>query len=155
MSSFFLSFDVSEHDGSNVPPSKRSRGNNTSLVEYQTHQPLRSSSLPSPTLQLSGHTGSVYALSYSPSGDTLCSASFDTTCLLWNHRDPAYANFNVLQHHKNAVLDCQWLEEELLVTCSADKTILVWDTNTGQRTRKWTEHTGIVNAVSTNVHTPA
>ena len=48
----------------------------------------RSSSLPYPTLQLTGHTGSVYAVEYSPrDGHTLCSASFDKTCLLWRHRD--------------------------------------------------------------------
>ena len=100
------------------PANKRLRGNNGTIVEYQDDEPqMRTSSLSSPTLQLSGHKGSVYALSYSPSGQTLCSASFDMTCLLWNHGSSnttedmigqelgSYQNFNVLKGHKNAVLD--------------------------------------------------
>ena len=115
-----------------------------------------SSSLPSPTVRLTGHKGSVYALQYSPDGAVLCSTSFDKTCLLWSHRNDdefaipnPYANFSVLQGHKNAVLDCSWLPDSTrIATASADKTVMLWDSNTGQRLRKWPEHTGIVNAVA-------
>jgi Prp8 binding protein len=147
----------------------------------------RSSSLPSPTLQLTGHTGSVYALEYSPSGSTLCSTSFDMTCLLWQHRPlefdddnddeydydnnihyrstinqshtqqqqqqsnniATYHNFHTLHGHKNAVLDCTWLDNYSIVTASADHTLLLWDIYTQQRLRKYTTHTSIVNAVTT------
>lgn len=139
------STDLMEHSFSDGGPSSSS-----SAI-------LRASSLPSPTLQLTGHTGSVYAVAYSPNGDTLCSASFDTTCLLWNHHHreddndgrQCYNNFNVLQGgHKNAVLDCAWNTNDAIVTCSADKTVQLWDVATGQRVRKWKHHDGIVNAVS-------
>ena len=43
---------------------------------------LRTSTLPSPTLTLTGHKGSIYSLKYSPNGELLCSTSFDMTCLL-------------------------------------------------------------------------
>ena len=168
-----------------LPPSKRPRGGaggaggasgpqepqglppatSTDLMEHSfsdggpssSSAILRASSLPTPTLQLTGHTGSVYAVAYSPNGDTLCSASFDTTCLLWNHHHreddndgrQCYNNFNVLQGgHKNAVLDCAWNTNDAIVTCSADKTVQLWDVATGQRVRKWKHHDGIVNAVS-------
>lgn len=109
----------------------------------------RTSSLPAPTMQLTGHTGSIYALSYSPDGTNLCSASFDKTCLLWSHSD-GYTNYNVLRGHRNAVLDCKWLSDgERVVTCGADKQCLLWDANTGQRLRKWVAHDGIVNAIDT------
>ena len=55
---------------------------------------LRSSTLPSPTLALTGHKGSVYSLKYSPNGDILCSTSFDMTILLWDHTN-SYKNFNI------------------------------------------------------------
>jgi Prp8 binding protein len=153
------------------PPQKRSRGSDGGAVvpyhQQQQQQPLRSSSLPSPTLQLTGHTGSVYAVEYSPSGQTLLSTSFDKKCLLWSHGSGAgggedsdyglgetssgnYENYNVLEGHKNAVLDCAWLDEDNVVTASADKTVQLWDALTGTRLRKWQEHTGIVNAVSTS-----
>ena len=142
-----------------------------------TSKVTSSSSLPCPTLQLTGHTGSVYSLKYSPSGSTLCSASFDMTCLLWQHRpieydiddddeyeydihhtnDPhnnvaTYHNFHVLRGHKNAVLDCAWFtnDNRVIVTASADQTLMLWDIVSQQRLRKYTNHhTGIVNAVTT------
>jgi Prp8 binding protein len=146
---------------------------NASAVEARP----RGSSLPSPTLQLTGHSGSVYAVQYSPNGATLCSASFDKTCLLWQHRPmefmdddddhgypvlvpdvsltattpntvATYDNFGVLKGHKNAVLDCAWCDNQTIVTASADHTVGLWDAATGQRWRKWTGHTGIVNAVT-------
>jgi Prp8 binding protein len=153
------------------PPPKRSRGSDGgAVIPYQQQQQpttaLRSSSLPSPTMQLTGHTGSVYAVEYSPSGQTLLSTSFDKKCLLWSHGSGVdaedqgdivansgsgnYENYNVLLGHKNAVLDCAWMDEEHVATASADKTVQLWDVLTGTRLRKWQEHTGIVNAVSSS-----
>jgi Prp8 binding protein len=141
----------------NDPPHKRIRVQESDddlrprqgqLVEYRDDDATatpRSSSLPAPTLQLTGHAGSVYALAYSPSGQTLCSASFDKTCLLWNHG--TYENFKTLTGHKNAVLDVTWCDEDCIVTASADKAVFVWDALTGTRLRQWKAHEGVVNAV--------
>ena len=147
------------------PPSKRPRQEEGAIVVAPTNPtPGRSSSLPTPTLRLEGHKGSVYKVLYSPSGDTLCSTSFDKTLLLWGHKlsddddddetseeQPTtadYRNYNCLQGHKNAVLDATYLDNDALVSCSADKTVMLWDTRTGTRLRKYVEHSGIVNAVS-------
>ena len=168
--------------GALPPPNKRFRGNDGAIVSYQAASATtttgaaapRTSSLPAPTLRLTGHKGSVYSLNYSPSGRTLCSASFDMNCLLWHHGSTSsssgnasnvddddddhfyldqalesYQNFNVLTGHKNAVLDCHWCDEDVVVTCSADKTVQLWDALTGKRLRKWQEHAGIVNACAT------
>lgn len=157
--------DDDDHDHSTGdPPLKRlrsSRSNYTTpmaltvIPNYDrgstTAAGKTSSSLPSPTLSLTGHTGSVYALAYSPGdGDLLCSASFDTTCLVWNHASKQYENLHVLRGHKNAVLDVTFLERDpsTVVTASADKTVMIWDVERGQRLRKYIEHTHIVNAVA-------
>lgn len=91
----------------------------------------------------------------------MCSTSFDRTSLLWSHRPDefddnieSYTNYNVLQGHKNAVLDCTYCDETTIATCSADKTVMLWDTTTGQRRRKFAEHTSIVNAVDASKHSP-
>eukprot|EP00984_Skeletonema_dohrnii_P018217 scaffold8450_cov76-Skeletonema_dohrnii-CCMP3373.AAC.1 len=68
---------------------------------------IRTSSLASPTMKLSGHKGSIYTLAYDPPGEILCSGSFDSTCLLWNASGNC-ENFNVLSGHKNAILDCKF-----------------------------------------------
>lgn len=166
------------------PAPKRRRapeGSALALSLYQeqipsSDRPLRSSSLPTPTLKLTGHTGSIYQVQYSPNGATLCSTSFDKKCLLWSHysneddlfvsttdddvndgiwansntntTEATYDNFAILDGHKNAVLDCAWCDDDCLVTVSADQTVLLWDAASGgTRLRKWAEHTGIVNAV--------
>jgi len=132
------------------PPFKRLRdneGNASAVVAYRgpEEETNRTSSLPSPTMQLSGHKGSVYCLEYSPSGDTLASAGFDMNVLLWSHSD--YNNFNVLEGHKNAILDLKWLNETHLITGSADKTLGYWDTATGDKIRSFKSHSMIVNAL--------
>jgi len=109
---------------------------------------LRTSSLASPTMQLTGHAGSVYALSYSPNGSALLSASFDKTCLLWDAESGRYGNYNVLAGHKNAVLDCCFVSDDVAATCGADKTVQLWDTYTGKRLRRWQDHKSIVNSVA-------
>ena len=132
------------------PPSKRLRdneGNASAVVEYRQPEAIRTSSLPSPTMQLSGHKGSIYCLEYSPSGETLASAGFDMNVLLWSHSD--YTNFNVLEGHKNAVLDLKWLDDSHVITGSADKTLGYWDANTGDKLRSFKGHSMIVNALDT------
>jgi Prp8 binding protein len=124
------------------PPTKRSR---TDVVSYSN--PATTTSLAAPTMRLTGHTGSVYTLAYDPTGTTLASGSFDKKVLLWNTESGDCENYNVLEGHKNAVLDLKFLQDDVLVTASADKTLGAWDTNTGQRLKKCTAHTGIVNSV--------
>ncbi len=64
-------------------------------------------------------------------------------------------NYNVLRGHKNAVLQVCWPTESQIVSCSADKTVAVWDANRGARTRKLTEHTGIVNSCHVAANKPS
>jgi Prp8 binding protein len=55
-------------------------------------------------------------------------------------------NYNVLSGHKNAVLQVCWPTVNSIVSCSADKTVACWDSNKGMRTRKYLEHSAVVNA---------
>jgi Prp8 binding protein len=53
-----------------------------------------------------------------------------------------------LEGHKNAILDLKFLSQgDMVVTASADKSLGVWDVNTGKRLKKCTAHTAIVNSV--------
>lgn len=109
---------------------------------------IRTSSLVSPTMKLSGHKGSIYTLAYDPLGEVLCSGSFDSTCLLWNASGTC-DNFNVLSGHKNAILDCKFSNNgEKVITASADYNLGVYDVRTGDRLKRFMGHKGIVNAVA-------
>ena len=57
-------------------------------------------------------------------------------------------NYNVLTGHRNAVLEVKWskLQPQQIVSCSADKTLVIWDANKGVSVRKLAEHKGIVNS---------
>ena len=54
-------------------------------------------------------------------------------------------NYNVLNGHKNAVLEIHWSTNNRIVSASADKTVALWDPNRGRRLSRLTEHDGIVN----------
>lgn len=111
---------------------------------------IRTSSLNHPTMKLTGHKGSVYSLAFSPDGECLASGSFDMTCCLWS-ASGSCTNFNVLQGHKNAILDVKWtVDSEYVVTASADKTIGYYESYTGNRVKRLQGHEGIVNAVDTS-----
>jgi WD40 repeat protein len=112
------------------------------------HQNIRTSSLASPTMKLSGHKGSVYCLAYDARGEVLCSGSFDSTCLLWNAGGTC-TNFNILSGHKNAILDVKFTNDsEKVITASADYNCGVYDVTTGDRIKRFMGHKAIVNAVS-------
>ena len=52
------------------------------------------------------------------------------------------------QGHKNAVLEVHWMPgDEVVVSCSADKTVRGWDAATGTQIKKYKEHEGVVNSV--------
>ncbi len=57
-------------------------------------------------------------------------------------------NYNVLNGHKNGVIEVEWLSEGSIVSCSADKSVALWDANKGVRIRKYTNHNAIVNSLS-------
>jgi len=63
-------------------------------------------------------------------------------------------NYNVLSGHKSAVLQVCWPTASGIVSCSADKTVACWDANKGIRTRKFLEHTAIVNSVAVAKEAP-
>ena len=72
---------------------------------------------------------------------------FFHNAVLWDVYDNC-KNYNVLSGHKSAVLQVCWPTASSIVSCSADKTVACWDANKGMRTRKFLEHTAIVNSCS-------
>ncbi|CCH44266.1 putative WD repeat-containing protein [Wickerhamomyces ciferrii] len=71
--------------------------------------------------------------------------------LLWNlphvltpGQNPNYAE---ITGHKSAVTSTRWLNNGNIASSSADTTVGIWDTETGQRIRKFAAHSLVVNEV--------
>jgi len=106
----------------------------------------------SPAVVLLGHQGAVLTASFSANGSTIVSGGIDKTINLWNlpvnEEDPA-PNYGTLCGHKGGVTSVDWMEDETILSCSADGTVGLWDSITGKRIRKWTGHQGVVNQIAT------
>ena len=68
---------------------------------------------------------------------------------LWNVYGDRCDNQSVLKFHTNAILDLKWsVDGTKIITCSADKTIVVMDSHTLKSIKKLKGHDSIVNSIS-------
>ncbi|NVJ85334.1 MAG: WD40 repeat domain-containing protein [Algoriphagus sp.] len=80
-----------------------------------------------PIANLTGHTNSVFALSYSPDEQLLISGARDAHLKFWN-TDSYSLSENIIAH-MYAINYLSFREDgDYFVTCSMDKSIKVWDT---------------------------
>ena len=83
---------------------------------------------------LTGHTGDVECVSFSPAGNFLASSSYDGTVRLWSLEDKKPAG--VLQGHDDRVTAVVFLDEGRLIASSGrDKKINIWNVQTKQLVR--------------------
>lgn len=140
--------------GNDHSPHKRLRNELTQhLVGNNSIQelgPKRTSSLTSPIMQLTGHSGEVLSCAFHPNGDIIASGGHDRQLFLWNTFQEC-DNLAALHGHKSAILDVKFSADGSMVfTSSADKTINVWDTQSCQRIKKLKGHSSVVNSISTS-----
>jgi Prp8 binding protein len=120
--------------------------------EVMEVEPGRTSRLAAPTMKLTGHSGEVYAARFSPTGELLASCAHDKDVFLWEVFTPECRNTLVLKGHTAPVLDVAWTCNGggHLASASADKHVLLFDVEAGDRERKFAGHRAIVNAVCTS-----
>ncbi|KAI8065511.1 WD40-repeat-containing domain protein [Gongronella butleri] len=129
------------------------QGNDSALIQLSSERSgtsnaiiKRTSGLEAPVMQLTGHEGEIYTCEFDPSGQHIASGGFDRKIMLWNTYGDCQ-NYGVLKGHVNAVLELHWTRDSnQLVSCSADKTVSLWDASSGERVRRWKTHTGVVNS---------
>ncbi|KZV60619.1 WD40 repeat-like protein [Peniophora sp. CONT] len=100
-------------------------------------------------LILTGHTGPVSSVVFSPDGTRVVSGSDDKTIRIWNAETGQAVGKPLEEHagHVNSVVFSP--DGACIASGSVDKTIRIWDAETGQPAGKPLEgHTGWVNSVA-------
>src|SRR5438270_835071 len=88
---------------------------------------------PGLTLQrtLSGHTGGIYSVAWSPGGRLLASGSQDSTIRLWEAATGKL--LHTFNGHTDYVYSVAWSPDgRSLASSSGDSTIRLWETATGK-----------------------
>ena len=124
------------------------------LIQLGVSKKSSSSLLESPNMLLLGHLSSVTSLSFDQSGDLLASGSRDNGIFLWNIKNGCSNDF-LLKGHVNAITDVNWLsngndtQSTKIISSSADKTLSVWDAETGLRIQLLKNASSkVINAIS-------
>jgi len=110
--------------------------------------------------QSTRHTARINALSWSPDGKRLASASYDRTIQVWDplkaHRSGFFTQLLSSQRqelvyagHRERVTALSWSPNgKQIVSSSSDKTIQVWDTLTGRRSFLYTNRSAGIHAAA-------
>lgn len=108
----------------------------------------RTSGLQAPIMELTGHSGEVFATRFDHAGHLIASGSMDRSIMLWRTYGQC-DNFGILTGHKGAVLDVNWSRNSnILFSASADMTLASWDLESGLRIRRHEGHEELVNCVN-------
>jgi Prp8 binding protein len=107
-------------------------------------------SIYSPNLRLTGHSDSVYALSFSNDGSFLLSGGKDKKILLWDVYNNC-ANVGVNEEAKNAILQATFSgDSEKIFAASADDCLHAIDIGCMVRFKRFKGHSDIVTSVDSS-----
>ncbi|XP_047396054.1 telomerase protein component 1 isoform X2 [Sciurus carolinensis] len=111
-------------------------------------QLLKAEDFPSGT-ELLGHQGPVNCCSFSSDGSSLATGGRDRNLLCWDVRTPQtpllICSFPAC--HRDWVTGCSWTKDNLLLSCSTDGSVGLWDPELGQQLGQFLGHQSAVSAV--------
>ncbi|XP_055327643.1 U5 small nuclear ribonucleoprotein 40 kDa protein-like [Paramacrobiotus metropolitanus] len=106
----------------------------------------RTSTLEAPIMLLAGHGGEIFTAKFHPDGSALASAGFDRQIYLWNVHGEC-ENYAVLPAHSGAIMDLQFSADgKKIFTAATDKTVGIFDFETGARLKRFKGHQMFVNS---------
>ncbi|KAG3261475.1 telomerase associated protein 1, transcript variant X1 [Ictidomys tridecemlineatus] len=111
-------------------------------------QPLKAEDFLCDT-ELLGHQGPVNCCSFSSDGGRLATGGRDRNLLCWDVRMPQtpllIRSFPAC--HRDWVTGCSWTKDNLLLSCSTDGSVGLWDPDSGQQLGQFRGHQSAVSAV--------
>jgi len=123
----------------------------------QDNGPLTAGASPGPTATLTGHSGSVLCLSFSPDGRTLASGSSDKTIKLWHvadrqdggaPKDLTGRDKATFAPQSHSVTSVSFSPDGKTLASASHKTVRLWDAATGREKRVLEGHTDLIWCVS-------
>jgi WD40 repeat protein len=100
-----------------------------------------------PLLTLSGHTGVVRSVAYSPDNQRLATGSDDKTVWIWNAQTGQH--LLTLSGHTGILRSVAYSpDSQRLASGSDDNTARVWNAQTGQHLQTFSGHTDVVRSVT-------
>ncbi|PHH59505.1 hypothetical protein CDD81_3145 [Ophiocordyceps australis] len=131
----------------NVGPSEGALARLNGSVGPPAQTALRTSNLKAPVMELSGHSGEIFAARFDPTANLIASGSMDRSIMLWKTYGDC-ENYGLLNGHKGAVLALQWSRDsDILFSASADMHLASWDLTSGTRIRRYIGHEEVINAM--------
>lgn len=123
----------------------KEKTNNTDLSLLTNRKVFK---LYSPTVQLNGHNGEIFTGKFSNDGLLYCTGGYDRNLMIWETFEEKCRNVTTLTGHSNAILEVTWSKDGYnLYSCSADKTVCVWDVLGSKRVKKFKGHDSFVNSL--------
>ncbi|XP_074091083.1 telomerase protein component 1 isoform X1 [Macrotis lagotis] len=102
-----------------------------------------------PGKQLLGHKGPVTCCSFSPDGGILATGSRDQSLLCWDVRMPEapVLMYSLPACHRDWVTGCAWTKNAMLLSCSNDGSVKLWDPVIGHQILQFLGHQSAVSTV--------
>ncbi|KAH0505878.1 Telomerase protein component 1 [Microtus ochrogaster] len=99
--------------------------------------------------ELRGHEGPVCCCSFSPDGSLLATAGRDRNLLCWDVKK-AQAPLLIRSFsscHRDWITGCAWTKDKVLVSCSSDGSVGLWNPESGQQLGQFLGHQSAVSSV--------
>ncbi|KAM5235460.1 LOW QUALITY PROTEIN: telomerase protein component 1 [Ctenodactylus gundi] len=99
--------------------------------------------------ELRGHGGPVTCCSFSADGGSLATGGRDRSLLCWDVTMPQAPHliYSFPACHRDWITDCAWTKDNLLISCSIDGSLGLWDPESGEQLGQFLGHQSAVSAV--------
>lgn len=81
--------------------------------------------------------GTIFGVSFSPSGSNIASCSDDHTVCVWTSLTGGPTPQRIFWGHQARVWRVSWMDEDILASAGEDAKILLWNTRTGEKSGGW------------------